>query len=99
MRLVCTAREAGSAQACSHQKHYACQAWQASVGFTFDPSDPSTPAAALPPPEGPPPTARDARAHRTRTADCLRGGTPHVRAAGRPGQRRPGAAVSLGCNG
>ena len=62
MRLVCTARVAGSAQACSHQKHYACQAWQASVGFTFDPSDPSTPAAALPPPEGPPPTGRDARA-------------------------------------
>ena len=92
MRLVCTARVAGSAQACSHQKHYACQAWQASVGFTFDPSDPSTSAAALPPPEGPPPNARDARVTPEPTAHVL----PTASGAERPmsvPQGGPGSVV------
>ena len=60
------------------QPHKHCKAspWQPSGGFALKWSDPSVAAAALPPPKGPPPTARDAEAHRTRAGDHLRGGAP-----------------------
>jgi len=85
MLRVCMARGVGSAYPRQPQSHCKGTPGQPSVGFTLKPSDPSIAAAALLPPEGPPPTARDARAHRTHAGDRLRGGAPHGRAAGRPG--------------
>jgi len=93
------ARGVGSALPQQPQSHCKATLWLSSGGFALKPSDPSFAAAALPLPERPPPTARDARAHRTHAGDHLRGGAPHGRDAGRPGQWSRAPQVILRCNG
>ena len=88
MLRVCMVRGVGSALPGQPQSHCKGRPWQPSVGFTLKPPNPSIAAAALPPPERPPPTARDARAHRTHAGDRLRGGAPAGEADVGPGKLR-----------